>query len=171
MAVQGAGLGMQMGGELAQGRDTQAIANQRASVDILNAKYVKENAVEQAGIQAEEGQKLIARQKVSYAASGVMMNVGAPLVVEAQTRADIYRDIGFTLQRGEQQSKLLLSEAEIEKAQGKIARRNSIWDTVSTGIGGLGSMAYLGYKGGLFNTNTPPAPPSPSDSWHSETQY
>jgi hypothetical protein len=148
LGLMGAGTVMSVGGQLSQGSEEQAIANQRAQVDIINARYAKENALESAKITSEQGKKLIETQKAGFAASGVRMNVGAPLVVEAQTTADIYKDIGFTLQRGEQAYKMGISEAGMEKAQGRVAKQQSIWGATGSGLSGAGSIAYLGYKAG-----------------------
>jgi len=144
------GVGMQVMGTLQAGKETQEIANARASVDMLNAKYARANAAEQAKIQGEKGQRFMATQKADFAAAGIKVNEGVPLVVAAQTNEDIHKDIGFTLMQGEQQYNLLRSSAGMERAIGAMEKRQSVWNAISTGIGGFGSMAYMGYQAGMF---------------------
>lgn len=61
------------------------------------AKYAKKRAQEQARFQAEIDRRLLAKQKTSAAASGIKSDVGSPLVLEAQIRADILEETGFIL--------------------------------------------------------------------------
>lgn len=145
-----AGTGMSVIGQINQGKQKQQIANANAKVDMMNAQYARDNAIEQAKIQAERGRRLIASQKAGYASSGIKINTGVPLLVEAQTNADIAKDIGFTLEQGEQAYNLNMSSAAINKQVGENARKNSLWGAAATGLQGLGSIAMMGYQGGMW---------------------
>ena len=58
-------------------------------MDEQNAVAVREASVEKARIEGERGRRLLATQKVTAAAGNIRINVGSPLVIEAETRANI----------------------------------------------------------------------------------
>lgn len=151
-----AGTGISMYGQIQQGKQAEQIANANATVEETNAQYAKQNAIEQAKIQAERGRRLVASQQAGYAAGGVKMNVGAPLVVEAQTQADLAKDVGFTLNQGEQAFNLGMSQAAITRQVGANAKNNSYWNAAATGLKGFGSIAMMGVQGGLFKGGAAP---------------
>ncbi len=134
--------GIQAGGILKRGRESQEIAEQRAAIDAANALAVRETTVERAKILAERGERLKARQKAQFISGGIRTNVGVPLLVEAQTRADIAKDIGFSLDVGRAETGRFLASAEREKRIGKFKRKRSIWDAVGVGAGA--GLSYLG---------------------------
>lgn len=139
----GVGTVAQIGGTLQAGKDANEIAKARAQVDIENAEAVDEAADEQAKIKRERGQRLIAEQKSQAAAGGVRINVGAPLVIEAETNAAITRDIGFALKRGRAESAAFRSSAALEIASGKAALKQSRQRAFAQGIQGFGSIAFM----------------------------
>ncbi|MDD5328041.1 MAG: hypothetical protein PHY02_09570 [Phycisphaerae bacterium] len=161
---QGVGTGLSIMGQIQEGKEAEeqgkrmkALAQARAAIDIENAEAARERSVEEAKIKSERGTKLLARQKAAFAAGNVLTNVGSPLVLEAETKRDIAKDIGFILETGRGESDAYRSQAEYELAygdimekQGKKARKQSKWDALATGLGGFGSMAYMGYQGGYF---------------------
>lgn len=146
-----AGTGMSIYGQIQQGKQAQDIANANAKIQMKAAADAKIVADEKARIMAERGRALIERQKSLFAASNVKMNVGAPLVIEAQTQADIAKDIGYTLMQGGQEQSYLQSQAAISRQMGKNAKTQSIWGATATGLSGFGTLAYMGYQGGLFS--------------------
>ena len=133
--------GLQIGGILKQGKASEELANQRAGVDLANAEAVRRSSVERAKILAERGERLKARQKSQAISGGIKTNVGVPLLIEAQTRADITKDIGFDLETGRVESEQLRGSAEIEKDIGRFKKKKSRWDAVGVGVG-LG-LSYL----------------------------
>jgi hypothetical protein len=189
LAIGGMAVGttMSISGQLAAGKEAekegkraQQIANANALVDLENAKlamqnaqYAREQAVAKTGIVSEEGIKLKAKQKGIFAAGNVKINVGAPVVVEAQTNADIAADMGYILEEGRQQTALYEREADIYKYQvgiermtgevlrkrGIAARKQSKWAALATGLQGFGSLAMMGYlatpSGGATTTTSP----------------
>ena len=151
LPLMGVGMGMSIGGQLQQGREAEAIGKRRAQILEENARISRLADVEQAKIMEEEGRRLTEKQKSLYAAGGVRMNVGAPLVVEAETNAALAKDKGFMLQQGMARANLMRSQAELERWMGKKAKRDSIWGAVGTGLTGLASMGMMGYKMGMFS--------------------
>ena len=139
----GVGTAAQISGTLQQGKDANEIAKARAAVDIENAEAVDKAADEEAKIKREKGRRLISEQKSEFAAGGVRINVGAPLVIEAETNAAITRDIGFALKRRRVESSAFRSSAALEIASGKAAKKRSRQRAFAQGIQGFGSIAFM----------------------------
>lgn len=139
----GVGTVAQIGGTLQAGKDANEIAKARAAVDIDNAEAVDKAADEEAKIKREKGRRLISEQKSQAAAGGIRLNVGAPLVIEAETNAAITRDIGFALKRGRTESSAFRSSAALEIAGGKAAKKRSRQKAFAQGIQGFGSIAFM----------------------------
>ena len=145
---------MQMKGAAQQGRDEQALANARADIDQQNAIAVKRQADEQARILEERRLGLVASQKAAFAAGNVRLNVGAPLVIEAQTNRDVAMDKGFILETGRTQAGQYMSSAAYEKAYGEMRRKQSKWQMMQYGIQGLSTIGNLSYQSGVFSPKT-----------------
>lgn len=134
--------GVQIGGILGQGRVSEDIARQRAEIDRANAIASQKAAIERAKILAERGERLKGRQKAQFISGGVRTNVGVPLLVETQTRADIAKEIGFSLDVGRAETGRFLASADIEKRIGRFRRRKSKWDAIGVGAGA--GLSFLG---------------------------
>ncbi|MDD5381864.1 MAG: hypothetical protein PHG53_09560 [Phycisphaerae bacterium] len=154
------GTAMSFIGQRQEGKEAQKIANARALIDLDNAKMAEENARiareranEAALVQAEQGRRFKNTQKSIFAAGNIKLNIGTPLVVEAQTNAAIAKDIGFTLEEGEteanfynRQAGAFRASADIERRMGKSARKNANWSSWASLMQGGGSLAMLGYS-------------------------
>jgi hypothetical protein len=146
MTLFAVGTGVQIASTLQQGKNAETIANARAEVDEKNAEAVRVASVEEAKIQGEKGRRFRASQKVAGAASNIRINVGSPLVIEAETRANIAKEIGFGLEAGRIESEGLINTAKFERAIGKAKRKQSKFDALSQGIQGAASIAFMGSK-------------------------
>ena len=144
MTAMVAGTTMGMTGTLKAGKQAEQIAGQRAAIDIKNAEAARRASVEKVRIRKEQGRKLIERQKSLTAAAGIRLDIGSPLLIETQTEADVAKDIGFILERGREEAGFYRSRAGLEIATGKMKRRRSKWEAMSTGLKGFGSIAFLG---------------------------
>lgn len=133
---------VQAGGILRQGKQAEEYARRRAEIDRANAIAAKKASIERAKILGERGERYKARQKAQFISGGIRTNVGVPLLVETQTRADIAKDIGFSLDVGRVEAGRFRSSADIEKRIGKFKRRKSRWDAI--GIGAGAGLSYLG---------------------------
>lgn len=142
----GGGTGLQIAGTLKAGKQAEEIAEARAKIDIQNAEAVREAAVEKAKIKAEKGRRDIETQISQAAASNIRINVGSPLVIKAESRDIITRNIGFVLERGREEEQFFRTRAGIERATGKAAKRKSRFDAISQGLLGFGSLAFGGLK-------------------------
>jgi len=150
-----AGTVMGVAGTLEEGKQAEKIAKQRAAVDEANAEAARKVAVKRAKIKGEKGRRLIEEQKGAAAAGGIRLNVGSPLVIEAQTRSDIAKDVGFILEAGREESRFYRTRAAFERARGKQARKQSKISAWTQGLMGFGSIAFMGSQAGLFGKAAP----------------
>jgi len=142
---------MQIGSSLAEGQNLERFSQARAGIDRANADAAMRRAEEEAKLKLEQGRKLLASQKSAFAAGNVRVDVGSPLVVAAQTRADILKDVGFILEGGEVQRQGYLNSANLEEAQGKFYKRKSLWDAITAGLAGVSQIGTLGQQAGWFS--------------------
>jgi hypothetical protein len=126
--------------QLQEGREIEALSRERAAIDEANARAVERQTREAVLLEQERGRKFLKTQKAQFAAANVRVDVGSPLVVAAQTRADLLKDIGFIFERGETEASRLRSGADIERRTGEAARRQSRWRAFATLGQGLGSL-------------------------------
>lgn len=136
------------------GRDAERIAEAQAAADIENAEAVREESVEQARIKREKGRKFLETQKSTAAAGNIRINVGVPLVIEAETNAEITKDIGFGLKRGRREADFFTSRAGITLASGKAAKKRAKSKALSRGLIGFGSIAFMGADAGMFSSKS-----------------
>jgi len=156
----GVGTGISVLGTLKEGKQAEEIGKARAAIDVQNAEAVREASVEKARIEGERGRRLRATQKGAAAASGIKINVGSPLVIESETRANIAKDIGFGLEAGRVESAALLSSAAIERATGKAKRKKSKFGALAQGLLGVGTIAGFGAR----LPGSPPGAGSPTQT-------
>lgn len=150
MALMAGGTVMQMQATRQEGKDAQKIAEQRAAIDMANAEQTRKSSVVEAQIRGEKGRRFLAAQKSQIAAGNIRLNVGSPLVIEAETRQLIAQDIGYVLETGRTESDMLRSSAALEIAQGKAIKRQKKASALAQGLQGFGSMATMGKEAGLF---------------------
>ena len=146
-----AGTGIGIKGTLEQGKQVEKIAKQRAAVDIASAEATEKTSIERAKIRRERGRRTLATQKSEFAAGNIRLNVGAPLVVEAETRDIITQDVGFILEGGRTEADFFRSRAGLERAAGKVTKRKSRFSAISQGLLGFGNLAFKGKQAGFFN--------------------
>jgi hypothetical protein len=143
-------------GSLAQGKAAEKIGKARARADEMNAAAAAKRARSLADIKLSEGEQLLARQRTSFAKSGVRVGAGSPATVAAQTRADIMKDVGFILEGGAVEQSGFLNRAQLERATGKHYRSQSKWDALNRGLGGGSSIAFLGFEQGWWGDKNQP---------------
>lgn len=134
--------GVQAGGILRRGAEAEEIAAQRAAIDRANAVAVRKASIERAKILAERGERFKARQTAAFISGGVRTNVGVPLLVEAQTRADIYKDMRFSLDVGRAEAGRFETSALLEERIGRFKKRKSKFEAI--GVIAEKSLAFMG---------------------------
>ena len=155
LVLGGIGTGISVIGTLQQGRQQEKIAKRQAEIDIASAKQVREASIEEARIRRERGRVLLARQKGAAAAGGIRINVGVPLVIEAETQAAITQDIGFGLERGREEVGFLRSRAAITRATGRAAKRRARFSALTQGLLGAATIGFGAREAGLFRRPLP----------------
>ena len=150
LAVTAAGTVEQIRSTRQAGEDAQKLAEARAAIDIQTAEAARETSVEKAKIRTERGRRLIATQKALAAAGNIRINVGVPLVIEAETRDIIAQDVGFILQTGREEAGFFRSRAALEIATGKRTKKRLRSRAISQGLLGFGSIAFMGQEAGVF---------------------
>jgi len=129
-------------------------ADEVAKANALNRQIEAENArtasEEEARNKQDEGRHFIATQKATAAAGNIMLNVGAPLVIEADTRNILAREKGYILKRGRDEANYLTNQANIELAIGKNAKSQANKRALAIGIAGVGSIAGTAADAGWF---------------------
>ena len=161
IALSAAGTGLQIAGTLQQGDEADQIARQRAQIDLDNAVAVEEAAEDQARARTERTRRLIATQKSTAAASGIRINVGAPLLIEAETRRIQAQETGFLMERAGAEATRLRTTAELERKGGRLAKKRARFAAIMQGLQGATSIAFLGIESGLFS-GTPTIKTTPS---------
>ena len=150
IAAMAGGTVMGMQATRQEGKDAMNIAEQRAAIDMANAEATRKASVTEAQIRGEKGRRLLATQKSQAGAGNIRINVGAPLVIEEETRQLIAQDIGYVLERGRTESAAFRSSAALEIATGKAARKQAKQSALAQGLMGFGSMAFMGSQAGMF---------------------
>ena len=178
MGMMAVGTGVSMYGQYQQGKQAEKIGKYNAQVDLMRAEQMaknaafakqkegleRQNAVDASQILADKRDQWVAKMKGKAAAGNIRVNLGVPLVIEAEGRENFAKDITKVLRIGAQkagewkmqgmnyqsQASTLRTSAAIEEQVGKNARRNSIWSMIGTGASGLGSMAFMGYNAGMW---------------------
>ena len=104
-----------------QGYQQQRIANQNAKMQMAQAERERQAAKRNAQIAAQRRKRERAQATVAYAASGVLVDEGSPLIVEAE---DDYRsevNEATIIAQGEDTAWRSRSAAAIESAKGRAA--------------------------------------------------
>ncbi len=133
----------------ANAKEAADIQQQRAELDEANAKAVRRTSVERALILQEQRDRLLASQTSGFISGGIRTNVGVPLLVETETRADIAKDTGFILETGRVGSAQLRSSAGFRNVAAKriesIGRSRKRRSRLSAiGIATGASLSFLG---------------------------
>lgn len=163
MALNGA---MTIMGQQQAAKAQQAAANYNAEVARNNATIAEKNVRQQQleGARQEEAQRLktanlLGSQKAAFGASGVDMNVGSAVDVQASTAFYGQEDLlsiraGVKAQedRLHQQATDFTNQAQMSIAEGKNARRAANIQSVGTAIGALTQMASFGQSQGMFSS-------------------
>ncbi len=147
-----AGVGLDVGGEIEQGRQTMAIAEQRAQVDLENAAAVDKATDEQAKILEEKRIRTVATSKSDIAAGGIKLGEGLDLVIEAEINDTFWKEKKFGTEAGRSEAAFFRSRAGVERAVGKAAQKRSVWSAIGKGAIGFGSIAMMGVEAGLFES-------------------
>lgn len=149
-----AGIGLAVGGtalsmheENVAAQDAAHQANVNARIADLRASDALSRGARAAGILRTRTSKLVARQRVAYANSGVDESVGTPAQVEAATRAQGELDAQTAKNNAAREAWGYESGAIQLGLQGQIDRQRAQQQQIGTFLGGTGKV--LGGIGGI----------------------
>lgn len=152
-------------GQQQQARAVQKAANYNASIQKNNAVIAEQNVRQQQlmGMKEEEAQRIkianmIGQQRALFGASGVSLGSGSALDVQAGTAYMGQEDL-LTLRMNEKAAEDRLhkqgadftNQAGLLIAEGKNARTAANYQSVSTGLGTVGSMLGTANNFGMFS--------------------
>ena len=130
---------------ISQGYQQQKIANANAARLRLQKQQEEANANRQAKILAKNRQKERAKATVAFVSSGVLIDEGSPLIVEAEDDYLNEQDQLTTIAHGYAQAHHTGSQALIQQAKGRAA--------VVSGYGqAAGSLASAGRSASLIES-------------------
>lgn len=106
----------------AMGESAQNIANYNAAIQEREARAIRQKAGFEQRRQAEAAARTKSRLRARLAASGALMEVGAPLMLQEEQAVELELEnlgIGYEAEVGVQRT---LSQAELDRLQGRIYR-------------------------------------------------
>ena len=155
-SMAGANFGVGVLGSLISGFGQVESGQQQKSADDYNADITLDNMRNQMVANTQKFSALIGKQGSAYAASGVDIASGSPLLVMAATAA-----------RGAQEGKQIeqsgTEEANLQRYYGKIAAWSGTMGGIGSFLGGL-SKAAAAYSSATSN-------PSPSAGYSSSSTF
>jgi len=117
----------------------------KANAAIIAEQAKKERAAygEQAKEKRLEKRRLIARQNVLYAKSGVKPGIGTPLLVREETARRMEEQARIIQEHGEFAYSMGMSRAALERRRGRYAKKRGMWEAGSTLATGIGTGLLL----------------------------
>jgi len=115
-----------------QAEDAKIAADAQKTADKLKAQKVR-----------EQGEKLKARQRVAYAKSGVVGNVGTPLLVQTEAARAVEEEAMLVSREGDLAAISGRTRADLLRWQGGVASRAGAWKAGSTALSGFSAAGSL----------------------------
>ena len=147
--------GMSAYGQYESGQSQQKWSRYNADVQREQAKAVLHQADVAANRKREEGQRLMAKQRVLYAKGGLDMS-GTPTELMLGTARDIEIDAQAIMQKGEMGYSQNMESATISEGEGDVAASSGTMQAGATLLSGLGKAADLysaNYKPGVSGSD------------------
>lgn len=129
-----------------QGKASQALDNYNANLAAQNSATAGRDAAIEANQTRLQNQRVMAKQRAAFAASGVIGETGSPLMV--QTEQAGYLEMGAleTERQGNIRAAQLAQQGVLDRMEGGAARRAGNTGAVSTILGGA-TKAFATYEG------------------------
>ena len=138
------GTGLSAFGQYRAGQAQQGAYNYNAQVAESEAGVARVGAAREEEIHREKLNRLIGTQKALYAAAGVDISSGSPLLTFMETAEEGEKEAQYIRYGGEVEATSKLNEAKLNRYYGKQASRAGTIGAGSTFLTGL-SQAGLGY--------------------------
>jgi hypothetical protein len=155
------GTGMMAGGQVysglsanAEGKSSQNMANYNAQLAEREAKMTEQKTAYQQKLQAEEADRRMSTLRAGLGASGAVTTEGAPLMIQSKQASEFEMENLMTGFQGAQEAQGLRSEANLQRMQGKQARRAGKNAMIGSFIGaGSSLMTGFGSMGTPVNSD------------------
>ena len=144
LLASGASTAAQIQAQQQQGKAAKGIGEARAAIDDRNAEVALKRGIAAGKLKIEEGRRALASNRARTAASGINVNVGSPVVIATQSRANVLRDANFLFEGGSVRGQQFTSSAGLERATGRHLRDQARTRSLQTGIEGTSDIVNLG---------------------------
>jgi len=144
-------------GAIQQGNATAAADKYNAEVEQQRAQQAQETAAAQAGQEQVQSRANVGQQEAAFAAGGLDVGSGTPLLVMSDTAAKGELKAALTQWQGQTQAAADVSQGTLDTAQGQAASTAGGIKAGSTLLTGLtqAGMSYYGGAGTSPSTNMP----------------
>lgn len=134
--------GVNIAGQLAQGRAQRQAANAQARAEEMQAAQQLQAARDEALRIRKTGQRAAGAARAALAGAGIDVNSGTALTIEDDITTGAESDAFNTLLTGERRSTALRNSAAMSRASGRQAMFSSVLGSATTGLQG-----WKGIKG------------------------
>ena len=134
----GAGMGLQIFGQIRQGQTAEAIGERNAQMAEAEAKQVGKIGEFKQRRQAQAGQRELGTMAARIGASGI--TGGTSIMAQAEQAAELDLENLMIGHRGAEQQRGLKSEAAMARYKGKEAKKAAYIGAAGTALTGLGGM-------------------------------
>jgi hypothetical protein len=124
----------------------ERIAKYNQEVQERQAEAARAAAKVEAAQKRARGERVLAAQRAAYGASGVVPDVGSPLLVQADTAKEAEFDALMSTYAGELRARGAEGEAAFSAYQARSARRTRVANTLLSGAA-AGISTYANYGG------------------------
>lgn len=135
------GTGVQVYSAIEQGKAQNRLAQYNAQMAEREAKLAERRGQLAAEAQRRSNDQLLARQRAGYAASGVVVDVGSPLLVQAQQAGYAEMAILQELETGGMESDAFNQQAVLDRYEGASAKSASRLNAFGTILQGTSQFA------------------------------
>lgn len=129
------------------GKTEQAWQEYNAAISEQQATATKEAATHEEKAHRKAGERHLARMRALYGKAGLSITEGTPLLTLKETAGEIEKDALMIRRGGTMGEQRLISQAGMERAKGKFARRAGRWRTGATLLSGGSRIAELYGRG------------------------
>ena len=151
--------GMTAFNQVQQGRTARQQGNMQAQASEFQARIEQENALKTAEIIRRAGRRQVGQASAAYAAAGVKVGEGSALETERQINLDVEHDAFQSLLEGGRRARGLQTDAEMARAQGRMAQAagyvNAMGTVLSTGYSALRANGWRSNGPGFSGTRAP----------------
>lgn len=145
LAATAVGTGVSAYGSIQAGKAANALAQYNAQQEEINAQARMRDAAIEANATRRRNRQIEGRLRAKQGASGVVGDVGSPLLDQINSRAELEMGALEVERQGNIEAGLMQQRAAIDRIEGKNAKRASYFNAAGTILKGAGSMASDAY--------------------------